>query len=253
MIRLIPLLLAAWLALPGASAADVLIVADEFPAMEYLAAQLKSQEDLTSDIVSQDEFPDDLAGFRAVIVYIHRELKPGPEHALIDYTRNGGRLVALHHSISSGKRKNADWFPFLGVELPVGDVDQGGYQWIEPVTLQVVNVAPDHFITTHRVAYPERIAYTPSEAPGGYRLRPGFTLPESEVYLNHTLTEPRTLLLGFKYTDAATGRVWMQDRAGWLKPAGQGWIVYFLPGHSTLDFENAAYTRMILNAVIYQP
>ncbi|MCP5517869.1 MAG: hypothetical protein H7A45_11515 [Verrucomicrobiales bacterium] len=253
MIRSIPLLLAAWLALPGASAADVLIVADEFPAMEYVAAQLERQEGLTSKIVSQDQMPAALAGFRALIVYIHRELKPGPEHAMIDYTRNGGRLVALHHSISSGKRKNADWFPFLGIELPLGDVDQGGYKWIEPVTLHVVNLAPEHFITTHQVDYPERIASTPSEAPGGYRYRPGFTLPASEVYLNHRPTEPRTLLLGFKYSDAKTGRVWMQDRAGWLKPAGKGLIVYFLPGHSLLDFENAAYTRMIINAVIYQP
>ena len=40
------------------------------------------------------------------------------------------------NSISSGKRKNARWFPFLEVSLPEGDLNQGGYKWIEGVTLE---------------------------------------------------------------------------------------------------------------------
>lgn len=235
-------------------AADrVLIVADEFPAMEFLAKALKAQEEIESDLVAQDKLPATLDGYRAVIVYIHGALKPGPEKAFVEYTRAGGRLVALHHSVSSGKRKNAEWFPFLGIDLPAGDVTEGGYKWIEPATIECVNLAPDHFITTHKVEYPTRIAYTPSDTPGGYRLRPGFVLHEAEAYLNHTLTEPRTPLLGLKYTEPETGKVWMQDRAGWLRAAGKGLIVYFQPGHSVLDFEQPAYTRMIINSVIYQP
>jgi len=112
---------------------EVLIVADEFPAMEWLAGTLKAQEGLASRVVARptsrrscpgscrDRVPPRQPG-RADRAGAHRL------HA------RGGKLVVLHHSISSGKRKNAQWFKFLGVALPEGDVSQGGYKWIEPVT-----------------------------------------------------------------------------------------------------------------------
>jgi hypothetical protein len=253
MLKFIALLSALVLTATSLAADRVLIVADEFPAMEFLAKALKTQEGIDADLVAQDKLPERLADYRAVIVYIHGKLNPEPEKAFIAYTQAGGRLVALHHSISSGKRRNAGWFPFLGVDLLPGNVEDGGYKWIEPATIECVNLAPDHFITTHKVEYPGQIAYTPSEVGGGYRLRPGFVLHESEAYLNHTLTEPRTLLLGLKYTDPGTGKLWMQDRAGWLRPSGSGLIAYFQPGHSLLDFQQPAYTRIVINAVIFQP
>lgn len=82
---------------------------------------------------------------------------------------------------------------------------------------------------------------------------PGFTLEDSEVYLNHFLTGPHTVLLGLRYTDEKTGKVWMQGHSGWVRPAGKGWIVYLLPGHSAKDFENPAYARIVMNAVIWKP
>jgi type 1 glutamine amidotransferase len=45
----------------------------------------------------------------------------------------------------------------------------------------------------------------------------------------------------------------MQDREGWLKPAGTGWIVYLQMGHTTAEFENAAVAQMVLNAVNWKP
>lgn len=233
--------------------AEVLIVADEFPAMELLAAKLKAEENLASRIVAQTNLPSDLSGFAAVIVYIHRELREPTERALVDYTRAGGRLVALHHSISSGKRKNKQWFGFLGVDLPQKDLSQGGYKWIEGVPLEVVNLAPDHFITTHRVNYPARIPFSADGKPENATERPGFRLEPSEVYLNHVLTEPRTILLGFRYTDAKSGQVWMQSHAGWVRAAGRGWIVYLLPGHTVAEFDNPTYARIVANAVVWKP
>ncbi len=241
----------ALLACAPASAADVLIVADERPAMEVLAGRLRAQEGVAATVVTQDRMPPGLSGYAAVIVYIHRNLDAAAERAFIDYTTGGGRLVVLHHSISSGKRKNKDWFPFLGVDLPAGDVGQGGYKWIEPATLDVVNLAPGHFITTNKVVYPTNIAWAASAA-GSAEPRPGFVLPESEVYLNHARTAERTPLLGLHYADPKSGRTWMQDTAGWLRPAGGGLIVYLMPGHSALDFENPAYARIVVNAVIFK-
>jgi hypothetical protein len=235
-------------------AADVLIIADEFPAMQYVADKLKSEEKMSAQVVWQTNLPPDLSAYSTVLVYIHRELKEAPEKAMITYAQAGGKLIVLHHSISSGKRKNRDWFKFLGVTVPEGDVDVGGYKWIEGVTQQVVNLAPDHFITTHKVSYPEKIAFKagPDSAD---RTVPAVTLNESEVYLNHVLEadSTRKTLLGFKYQDKDSGKTYMQTHAGWLKPSGKGWIVYLQPGHSLHDLKNPTYERILLNALIWKP
>jgi hypothetical protein len=231
--------------------ADVLIVADEFPAMEYLAKQLKAQEGVTSSVVAQKDLPKDLTGYSAVAVYIHQGLAEEAEHAFIQYAEGGGRLVLLHHSISSGKRQNRSWFPFLGVELRQGDVDQGGYKWIEDVRVDWLDLS-SHFIMTNRVDYSGRFAYASSSSESS-KILPGFTLAGTEVYLNHVLTGPHTPLLGLHYIDSKTGKTWLQQTAGWLRPAGKGWVIYFMPGHTIHDFENPTYGRIVLNAITASP
>jgi hypothetical protein len=245
--------LAILLAAVFAARADVLIVADEFPAMQVIAAKLKVEEKIDAKLVSQNELPADLSPFTAVIVYIHGALSETAENAFIDYTRAGGKLVLLHHSISSGKRKNAHWFGFLGISLPEGEAANGGYKWIDGATWDLVNLNPNHFIMTNQVHYPVRIVYSSTNTSSERASLPGFTLAHSEVYLNHVHTEPRTLLMGLKFTDPKTGTVYLQDRAGWIKSAGKGTLIYLMPGHTTKDFENPAYGRIVLNAVIYQP
>jgi Trehalose utilisation len=232
---------------------EVLIVADEFPAMEVLAAKLKSEEKVESKLIAQKDLPEKLADYDCVIVYIHKALSEKAEEAFIDYTKSGGKLLVLHHSIGSSKRRNPHWFSFLGVTLPEGDVAKGGYKWIEGVKLELVNRNPDHFIMTNRVAYPERILYTATNAPAVNGTLPGFILNDSEVYLNHVNEGPRTLLMGLKYVDGKSGITYMQDRAGWIKPAGKGQIIYLMPGHRKEDFENPTYARIVLNAVICKP
>ena len=232
---------------------EVLIIADEFPAMRVVAAKLKREENIESKLVWQTNLPATLAPFQAVIVYIHHDLLPETEDALADYTEAGGKLVVLHHSIASGKRKNRRWFSFLGVSLPEGNLAGGGYKWIEGVRWQLVNLNPAHFIMTNQVTYPEQISYTSTNASKMASPLRGFTLENSEVYLNHVHTGPHTLLLGLKYVDEKTGLTYMQDTAGWVKPRGRGWIVYLMPGHTASDFEDPAYGRIVLNAVVWRP
>lgn len=231
---------------PGA----VLIVADEFPAMQVLANKLKSAAGMEATIVKQADMPRGLAPFSAVIVYIHGNLSKPAEQAFIRYTQEGGKLVLLHHSISSGKRANQFWTPFIGVQLPWGELGEGGYEWIEPVSLEFANLASGHYITSHDIKYDSRVSFR-LPGPGGDKQYPGFRLDGTEVYLNHKFLRPKTVLLGFKYTDAR-GKVWMQDTAGWYEPSGKGWIFYFMPGHSVTDFENAIYSQIVVNAVTFQ-
>jgi len=239
---------------PLFAANEVLIVADEFPAMEYVAGKLKSEENVPARIVWQTNLPPDLSVFPTVMVYIHKELKEAPEKAFTKYAQNGGKLIVLHHSISSGKRKNKEWFKFLGVTLPEADVDAGGYKWIEGIEQTIVNLASGHFITAHKVLlYPESVTFKPAGAKE--QKTPGFKLEHSEVYLNHVLAEAkfRTQLLGFKYTDQKSGKTYMQPTAGWFKPAGQGWVIYLQPGHSLPDLQNPHFERILLNALIWKP
>jgi hypothetical protein len=235
----------------GTTARQVLIVADEIPAMEVLARALKDQEGISSTIVTQAEMPVSLSDYQAVIVYIHKELEAGPEKAFIRYTEEGGKLILLHHTLSSAKRLNEQWFRFLGFDILERDVNEGGYKWQEGVEMQVVNLAPKHFITRHKVKYDEKFTYK-REAAAREQVLPGFTLPDTEVYLNHVYLRPRTILLGFIYKDA-TGKVWMQDRSAWSMPAGKGWIFYAQPGHTARDFAHPVYARILANAVIYRP
>jgi hypothetical protein len=233
--------------------ADVLIVADEFPAMEVLASKLKSEENISSKVIAQKDLPEKLSAFEAVAVYIHKDLSETAENAFISYALGGGKLVLLHHSISSGKRKNAHWFSFLGVSLPEGDVNHGGYKWIEGVSLDLVNLNPNHFIMTNKVTYPEHIGYTNANTSLPHGDLAGFKLNESEVYLNHMLGPSRTLLMGLKYIDDKNGTTFMQSHAGWIKTAGKGTVIYLMPGHTKRDFENPTYSRILLNAFVYKP
>lgn len=232
--------------MPLFGADRVLIVADEFPAMEILARKLEAGAGVSATLVKQTEMPAELAPFKAVFVYIHRDILAGPEKAFIEYANNGGKLVLMHHSISSGKRKNQDWLPFLGVKLPEGDVQQGGYKYHEGIRLEMVNLAPAEFIATEHVKYPKRMQYKGAE-------RDAIVFDDSEVYLNHVYTGTRTILFGLKFTDAKTGQSFLQDTAGWYRPAGSGWVFYFMPGHSTKEFENPAYSQILLNAYLFQP
>jgi hypothetical protein len=226
------------LAAPLAAATDILMVADELPAMDVLSKQLKTRIVSTTTITTQDKMPADLSVYPVVMVYIHKDIGEPAEQAFIDYAKNGGKLILLHHSISSGKRKNQFWFPFLNISLPTGDLASGGYKYFDPATFQVVNLAPQHFITTNKVTWPETAAYDGHECPA-------FTLTDTEIYLNHVFSGPRTTLLGAKY------ETYMQPTAGWYRPAGKGTVMYFMPGHKATDFDNPTYTQILANAVYF--
>jgi len=75
--------------------AEVLIVADEFPAMKALAAYIKTNANIDSEIIDQTKIPQNLQKYEAVIVYIHRNLNESAEKAFIDYTMNGGKIIPL--------------------------------------------------------------------------------------------------------------------------------------------------------------
>jgi hypothetical protein len=243
--KLLALLLLAAASLAAAN--EVLIVADEFPAMQVLAKKLEAGAGASCTLVEQTAIPAGLARYSALIVYIHRSIGEAAEKAFIDYAQSGGKMILLHHSISSGKRKNRFWFPsFLEMSLPEKEFSAGGYKYYEGIKMELVNLAPSHYVTTHNVKYLATTDYKSA-------VRPAIELDDTEVYLNHVFTGERTMLLGIKFHDATTGTLFQQDTGGWIKRAGKGTVFYFMAGHSVKDFENPGYAQIVVNAVNFKP
>jgi len=122
------------------------------------------------------------------------------------------------------------------------------------ITQHIVNINPDHYITSHNVTYPEKIEYTSPERETIKGEYPAFALNDSEVYINQQDTDPegRVMLLGFYFEDKKENRTVMQDRAGWLRKKGDGWLIYFQPGHSPAEFEEPVYLQILLNALTWE-
>ena len=226
----------------GASAPQrgrlVLIVMDERDQMEALAQYLKEKGGVTATIVDQSSLPADWSPFHAAIGYIHGNLREAAEVRFIEYTKAGGRFIALHHTISSGKARNKYLFDFLGIVLTDPEKARepsqpgGHYAWRDPVSQTLVNLQPGHYLTSNGIAWPGSTAYESSDQPSVAREFPSLALDESEVYLNHKFSDGRakTVLLGFEWTDDRNRQRYMQDRSGWCKRQGKGWIFYFQPG-----------------------
>ena len=234
---------------------SALIVADEWPQMEVLADYLHDKGGYEIEKVEQDELPTHLDGYSGILQFVHGVLKDDPAQALMDYAQNGGRLIIVHHGISSAKEKTKGWLTFLGIELDRANGAEHRYSWINGVSFTFVNLNPDHYITSHNVNYQRATEYQSSDQPSKSIKLPALEFLNTEVFLNHQFTDGRekTVLFGFHYKDRKTGKVYMQDRSGWFKRVGRGHVFYFQPGHAVSDFENANYCQILLNCLTWKP
>ncbi len=246
---------------PPAPVTKVLIVMDERPQMEILARYFREKGNIESEIVDQKTIPEHWSGFTAVIGYVHGKLEERTELKLIDYTKNGGRFVCLHHMISSGKSKNKYYFDFLGVRMD--DIESsrqpavpgGHYAWREGIQQTVVNVSPRHYVTSNGVSWPDKARFAPDGSGNGGPEYPAMTLEDSEAYMNVKFTDgkDKLILLGYKYLDDRNQVLHQQLTEGWIKPSGKGRIIYLQPGHSVHEYQNPAIAQMVLNAITWKP
>ncbi len=252
---------------PRAGAADnqLLFIHDNAKPAQPLLDFLRARGGFEVTVVDQAHLPADWSGYRAVLGYVHNRLLESTELAIIDYTKKGGRFVALHHMISSGKAENKSYFDFLGIRLdspkasPNPVLPGEGYGWNtggkgEPgVTWTLVNLAPGHFIVSHDVTWPDTAHYQSSDRLVIARDYPAIVLPKAEAYVNHKFTDGRekTVLCGIQYTDSRNSAHFEQDMSVWFKRAGAGWIFYFQYGHFAEEYQNPNLSQMILNAIIW--
>gem|GEM_PF-5417289 len=190
--RIVLALIACCVVALGCRAQDVLIVADEFHAMQMLASHLEADTKVHTRNIGQLAMPASLASYRAVRVYLHGELQVPAEHKFIEYAKGGGTLILLHHTITSRKRENKNWFNFLHIELPAPPFADCGYMHFDPVTFQAVNLAAGNPGATKGVTYDQKTAFSAEVESGKTLLATSF--PDTEVYVNHVLSGSRTLL-----------------------------------------------------------
>lgn len=238
-----------------AQAGEVLIVADEWPQMDVLGAYLEEEGGFTVETAEPEALPEDLSPYEGIIQFVHGALGDEPAARMMNFTRNGGRLVVLHHGISSGKANTQGWLNFLGIKLDRANNSTKRYTWVHDVDITIVNLNPNHYITHNGVEYEETATYHSSDRPSEPVRGLALTFNNSEAFLNHQFTDGRakTVLFGLLYQDPNTRAVYQQDRAGWLKRVGSGYVFYFQPGHITADFEKDAYCQIIQNCFTWQP
>ena len=235
------------------AAGPVYLVHDEAEPMEVLAGALRA--------VGHPTFVDEQAAFadrlrettpEAVFMYVHGDVEPGVEIDLINYAAKGGRLIILHHGIASAKVRSRRWLPFAGIAILPRDHPTHPWRVLRG-NVRVVNLQPGHYVTTHNIDYPETILYRPSDEPSTAQSLDGFTLADTEMFLNQHFTDGRrkTVLLGAQVE--VDGETFAQDRAGWLMPAWQGHVFYFQQGHRAADYQNSTFVQILLNAVSWKP
>jgi len=235
------------------AAGPVYLVHDEAEPMEALADALRA--------AGYEAFVDEQAAFadslrettpEAVFMYVHGDVEPGVESDLIKYANDGGRLIILHHGLASAKVRSRRWLPFAGIAILPRDHPTHPWRVLRG-KVRVVNLEPGHYVTTHNVDYPETILYRPSDEPSTAQSLDGFTLADTEMFLNQHFTDGRrkTVLLGAQVE--VDGETYAQDRAGWLMSAGQGHVFYFQQGHRAKDFQNPAFLQILMNAVSWKP
>jgi len=242
----------------------ILIIHDGAAVLQPLTDYLREHGRLDITMVDQAHLPpEDWKEYRAVLGYVHNRLQETTERRIIDYTRAGGRFVALHHMISSGKARNRYFFDFLGIRLDKPGASRNpvlpgeGYGWYnaDPIGVRVilVDLDPGQYIVSHDVRWSDQVLYKSSDRPTLDGNRPAIVVPKAEAYMNVKFTDGRekTVLIGMSYVDPRTGAIFQQDRIGWFKRSGAGVIIYLQPGHFIEEYRNANIDQMVLNAILW--
>jgi hypothetical protein len=237
------------------AAAPLVIVADEWKPMDALAEFLANTAGYRVEKVGKDALPADLAARPAVFMYIHSKMDADTEKALVDYAAGGGRLIILHHGIASARVANPLWLRMTGIGILPRNDPKAPWRVVGNTTHTLVNLAPGHHITSHKVAYDREAEYTSPDDAARSGKRQAIDLPKTEVFLNQQFTDgdAKTVLFGSACTDPETGESFMQDRGGWLKAWEKGWVIYLQPGHAESDFRNGAFLQIIWNTLTWTP
>lgn len=193
---------------------------------------------------------------RDVLVYFaHRaarscadeDRQPELTAAVTAYLQAGGGVVVFHHGIYEAVGKQAILQLLGGTASSI--------QWSVDQGQNIINVAPDHFVTTQSVEYAAMFAYADPQSgvpAGDY---PGFNNTPDERYpALALLSEPgesRTLLFASNYATNGSTHVlgYALERPGWA-----GRVVFYQSAEyqpQALDDLDGNNFQILANALVY--
>ena len=237
------------------TARKALILADKADEMPELC-KLIQNGGWSATQIAQADWDASFSGLDAIVVYIHEPILEPVEKALIDYAEQGGRLLVVHHALASAKMENPRWLEFLGIKiLPRSNPDAPWFVSGD-VPFTVINLAPNHYITSHKVVYSKTVAYRSPTRKELDKEFPAFVLERSEIFHNQRITdgEAKIPLFAYRLEEPQAGELpanvpASEETAGWLKKTGKGWTIYLQPGHTSTDFHHPAFAQILLNAL----
>lgn len=221
----------------------VLLVADEWPPMHVLAHFLESTAHFEVDTANQEDLRTDLSEFDHMFMYVHKVLQKEVESRLIDYTEKGGNLIVLHHGIASAKLNNPGWLDFVGVDLYPRDSKENAWDVLHDTAHTMVNLAPDHFITSQNISYQKSSYFSSGDWDNQAGNFPCFTLDSTEIFVNQIFNPEKQHVVLFGVAEI------QQPTSGWYRKAGKGWLFYYQAGHQISDFENPHFKQVLLNTL----
>lgn len=204
-----------------------------------------------------------------VIVYNKNLMGRLNVKAIKKYCAQGGKVITLHHNVSSMMLRRPEWLDFVQVYIKRGDDAEYPWSVIEGGDLYLTNLQPNSEITTEGIEYdaevpelnlredPSKMVLThelKGEAKTEYQERkkePAIEFKKSEYFINHVpLPNPqRTLLFGVYFKDPESGRMFISNNGGWKMPYKKGMIYYFMPGHAIHDYHQQ-YCSIIKNCIL---
>lgn len=206
---------------------------------------------------------------KCIITYNKNLIKKRNVKTIKEYCANGGKLIALHHNVSSMMLRRPEWLDLMKINIVKGDDAEYPWSVIEGGDLYLTNLQPDNAITTKGIEYDSevpmlKLSVDPTKKVLTHELdesqqkefhsrekEKAIEFKKSEYFINHLpLPEPnRILLFGIFFHDPESGREFISNNGGWKMPYKEGMIYYLMPGHSVHDYHEN-YCNIIRNCIL---
>ncbi len=202
--------------------------------------------------------PDDPAAYDVIIYFAHR--MPNDDSASQNaadqaafvaaadiFLQNGGGFVSFHHGFFPGNGKVEMMSTIIG-----GQGSSIAYNTVEGQN--VINVAPNHFVTTHSIEYGDVVTYADAALGIPEDAYPFFNNVPDERYRNTSIladSETIEILFASNYIDGGSTHLlgFTHQEPGWL-----GKVVVYQPGEyqpNALDDLDGNNFQILANEIVF--
>ncbi len=217
----------------------------------------------------------------AIFTYNKSLYKKKTVKNIIAFCEKGGKVIALHHNVSSVMLRRPEWLAFTDVDIKKGEKNPYPWSVIEGGDLFLLQLnsedkimkgvvlegdAPElnQLAELQGLKPPENIHLEGDKRIVSFEIppeihaevdalprAPALVFKKSEYFINLVLNPNpnRELLFAAYFEDPESGRRYFSANGAWKLPRGEGVLYYFMPGHSTWDFTEE-YCKILRNCLL---